>query len=178
MISSIGLQQAHNVDGQKHFTQHACWFRVGKRLIRVLTRVNGESLGDSVAHQVEFSPRKSGRDSGNNSRPFRIPTWQCLWKSSNRAAAILLGSDRAAMNRIISSKTASSQGMASGPAAAAKPYSSSASDRSFEKIGWLRTLPGTQYSSLTESFPLLIGLHMEEYAAEANKEYGVFLKGT
>lgn len=66
-----------------------------------------------------------------------MPAWQYLWKSSRLTNRVDAPDSDREMNRSTSSKSDSSQGIASGPWLE-KPYSSSASTRSFLKTGWFR----------------------------------------
>ena len=71
-----------------------------------------------------------------------MPTWQHLLRSSKfNIRPDLLVSDFDTTRRI-SSKTASSHGIANGPAVL-KPYTSSASTSKFLKMGWLRYVART-----------------------------------
>lgn len=71
-----------------------------------------------------------------------MPTWQYLWKSSRFRNRVELPDSDREMNRRSSSKSDSSQGMASGPWLV-KPYSSSAWTSRFLKTGWFRYVART-----------------------------------
>lgn len=87
-------------------------------------------------------PWSNGRDSVQKSMFFLNPTWQYLWKSSKLTNRAEWPDSDLEMNRIASSKSDSSHGMANGPWLV-KPYSSSAWTRSFLKTGWFRYVART-----------------------------------
>lgn len=87
-------------------------------------------------------PWSNGRDSVQKSMFFLNPTWQYLWKSSKLTNRAEWPDSDLEMNRIASSKSDSSHGMANGPWLV-KPYSSSAWTRSFLKRGWFRYVART-----------------------------------